>query len=290
MTETNKKTITVEADGKSVSLDIRRPNQKVQQAASIRYNLEFRKLVKPDPGPDGKPVKGAIVRLALEDVLREQGIWDDAKQAEYNRLRKAILAAEKRLTKGGGKLSEAREVAIQMRRDRAELQRLVSERNSLDTNTAEAQAEQARFNYYVANCTVYSDTGKPFFASEEDYVNRATEPAVRAAAEAFSYLYYGIDDQFEANLPENKFLLKYKLVREGDLHLVDKDGKLIDAKGRRVDEQGRFINEKGELVDEEGNLLTESGDYKVDFVEFEDDIHGAVPTPAEVASQLPETF
>jgi len=269
----NKRVFKVEVDGKDIELAVKRPDLKTQQQGQIVYSGEFCRLVRPNPDT-GEP--NAITRPALENVLRKQGLWDDAKQAKWDSLNESLLQTEKKLAKGGIKLSEARELAVQMRRDRFELRQLLIDRNSLDINTAEAQAEQARFNYYVSSCTVYTDGGKPFFKSVEDYVNRAVEPAAQKAAQTLGQLLYGLDDNFEAGLPENKFLLKYGFAREGDLHLIDPKTKdLVDAKGRRVDEKGRLINEKGELVDDEGNLLTESGEYKVDFVEFIDDLNAA---------------
>lgn len=277
----NKKTFEVEIDGKKVELAVQRPDLAKQQRGQLIYSREFCRLVKPE---DGK--RGAIVRGALEGVMREQGLWDDNKQRKWEELNRKLLEGEKTLATGRIKLSKAREVAIGMRRDRYELSRLLSDRNSLDANTAEAQAENARFNYLVSVCTVYADTGKPYFKSEEDYLNQAATEVGNQAAVLFSQLYFNLDEDFEKNLPENRFLLKYRLCREKDLHLIDKDGNLIDAEGRRVDEKGRLVNDKGEIIDSDGNLLTEEGEYKVDFVEFEDDIHSSPPQPEEVAQAV----
>jgi len=262
----NKKVFTVKVDGKDVELAVRKPDLRTQQKGQVTYSSEFCRLVKPE---GNKP--GAIVRAALDNVMRNQGLWDDTKQKKWDELQKALINAELRLAKGGGKLSELRNVAIQMRRDRNALRELLASRNELDSNTAEAQAENAKFNFYVANCTVYSDTGKPFFASEEDYINRAGEEAAQKASQLLANMLYGLEENFEAKLPENKFLLEKRLVREKDLHLLDKDGNLVDGKGRRVNENGQLINDKGEPIDVDGNVLTENGDFKVEFVEPEDD-------------------
>lgn len=272
----NKKQFEVEVDGRAVKLAVVRPTNRVVQQGTLVYNRAFREAVKP---ADGKP--GAIVRQAVESVMREQKLWDDKKQAEYEAVVKDLLAAELKLASGGIKLSEARAVAVKMRQDRYRLRQLNADRNELDAMTAEAQAEQARFNYYVAACTVYGESGKPYFRDVEDYLGREDDPVALPAAQALGKLLYGLEDDYEAKLPENKFLIKYKLV-DGDLRLVDRDGKFVDAKGRRVDEQGRLVNDAGELVDADGNLLTEDGEYKVEFKEFEDDVFG--PAPAATAA------
>ncbi len=271
----NKKVFEAKVDGKVLELAVLRPNHKVQQQAQLVYNRAFRQSVKPD---DGK--SGSIVRAALDGVLRDQKLWDDTKQARYEALQKALLGGEKRLVTGGFKLKEARELAIQMRRDRWELRQLISDRNSLDLNTAEAQAEQARFNYLVATATVHADTGKPYWKSEDDYL-ASTDEVGGKAANLLGNILYNLEDGFEAKLPENKWLTAYGFANAA-LHLIDKDsGHLIDSQGRRVDDKGRLVNEQGKLIDSEGNLLTEEGEYVVDFKPFLDDEGTPVPVPGE---------
>jgi hypothetical protein len=262
----NKKTFAV--DGKEYA--VVKPSHKVMQTATLTYNREFRKAVE----------AGLLVRAKIDQVMREQNLWDDAKQKKYEDVVKSLLAGEKKLAEGGIKLSEAKSIAMKMREDRAEMRSLNGSRNELDQHTAEAQAEQARFNYLVSTCTVYGETGKPYFKDVEDYLTKEEDPVVLPAAQNMGKLIYGLEDDYEKKLPENKFLLRYKFVDE-ELRLVNKDGKLIDLEGRLLDDKGRLINEKGELIDTEGNLLTEDGEYKVDFVEFVDDVYAAAPVKAE---------
>lgn len=273
----NKRVFEVEVDGKKVEFAVVRPNNKVMAQGTLVYNRAFREAVQP---ADGK--KGAIVRQGLDALLREQNLWDDAKQARYEELVKTLLDGEKKLAQGGIKLSEAKAVALAMRRARLEVRWLLQARNEYDEVTAEAQAEQARFNYFVAACTVYGESGERYFKDAEDYLSRENDPVVLPAATNMGKLLYNLDDEHQYKLPENKFLTKYKLV-DDKLRLVDKDGKLVDELGRPVDDQGRLINSKGELIDADGNLLTEDGEYKVEFKEFEDDVFG--PSPATPAGE-----
>lgn len=274
----NKRVFEVEVDGKTQSFAVVRPTHKVAQEGTLVYNRAFRQAVTP---ADGKP--GALVRDRVEAVLREQNLWDDAKQAEYEEAVKAIRDGELKLSKGGIKLSEARDAAIAVRVARAKIQRLVVDRNAYDAVTAEAQAEQARFDYFVSACTVYPD-GKPYFKSMDDMLSREDDPVVLAASRTMAALVGGLSDDWEKKLFENAFLQKYKLCDE-NLRLIDKDGNFVDARGRRVDERGHLLNDKGEPVDADGNPLTEDGDYKVEFVEFEDDVFGR-PTPVEDAAAV----
>jgi hypothetical protein len=256
----NKRTFDVEIDGKKVTLAVVRPAHRVAQEAELAYNKAFREAVE----------KGLMVRAKLDSVLRQQDLWDDAKQAEYATAQAELFRCEKALAGGGIPLAKAKEFALAMRDCRAKIRALLAVRHDLDRKTAEAYADQARFNHLVVACTVYSDTGKLYYKDVDEYLYGTDDPAALLAAENMGRLYYGVDDDHEQKLPENRFLRQYKFVDE-KLRLVDKQGKFIDRDGRRVDEFGRLVNEKGELIDTEGTPLTEDGEYKVEFKPFLDD-------------------
>lgn len=258
-----KKKFSVEIDGAKVEFAAKRPDRRVLDKAELVKSRAFKEAAQ----------AGAIVRAKVEDLMREQNLWDDEKQAAYETLLKALLDGELRLQKGGGAgltKKSARALCLQMRRDRAALRDLTAYRTELDLHTAEAHAENARFNYLVSACTVYGDTGKPYFESHDDYLSREDDPVAGPAATALGQLIYGLDDDFAKKFPENAGLIKLGAV-DDKLRLIDKDGNLVDAEGRRVDEKGRLVNEKGELVDANGVGLTEDGQYKVEFEPFLDD-------------------
>lgn len=254
------KDFTVMIDGKDVELSIVSPSLKDQKEAGKIYNNAFTEALK----------SRAVVRARLDDLLVDQGLWDDNKQQKFDTLQKEVLDGEKRLAKGGISLKEAREIAIQMKNVREEIRDLISVKTNLDTHTAEGQADNAKFNYLVYACTVYKGTQNKYFKSYEDYIERSGEPASILAAQKLANMIYGLEEDYESKLPENKFLKQYKFV-DDQLRLINKEGKLIDEKGRLVDEKGRLINEKGELIDRFGNVLTEDGDYDVEFSPFLDD-------------------
>lgn len=260
MSVTNKKQFKVTLDSKEVELCVVRPNVKQRQEGQKIYNKAFRDAVE----------SGAILRGKVNNVMREQNLWDDNKEAEYRKLLEKINGAERKIKSGGIKLNQAKDLALEMRKDRAELRALTSERSSLDNNTAEGQADNAQFNYWVSSCTVYSETGKTYFSNYEDYLNRDDDPATGQAAGSLAMLLYNLDPDYEKKLPENQFLAKYNFVDE-ELHLVDKTGRRVDSEGRLVNKDGRYINEAGELIDINGNRVNEEGDYVVDFSPFLDD-------------------
>lgn len=248
-------------EGSEQDFTIKSPSLADQREAQKVYNQAFSDAVK----------SGCIVRARLDDLLKEQGLWDDNKQVKFNTLQQQILDSEKSLAKGGISLKMAKEIAIKMKSLREDLRELISVRTNLDNHTAEGQADNARFNYLISSCLVYSSNkDKKYFKNYEDYLSRAAEPIAIKAAQVLANMLYGLDNDYEKKLPENKFLMKYKFVDE-KLRLVNQDGKLVDSEGRLIDEFGRFINENGEYVDKNGNLVDENGDYVTDFQPFTDD-------------------
>jgi hypothetical protein len=239
---------------------VRLPSLNDQREAQKVYNQAFTDAIK----------SKSVVRAKLDDLLQDQGLWNDEKQAKFSSLQKELLEGEKRLAKGGFSVNEAKDLAIKMKSIRDEIRDLIGVRTSLDNHSAEGQADNSRFNYLVSACLVYNDTKQPYFSSLEDYLNRSSEEVALLGAQNLANMLYGLDNDYESNLPENKFLKKYKFI-DDKLRLVDKKGRLIDAEGRLVDEEGRFIDEYGSYVDKFGNKIDKDGEYIVDQQPFLDE-------------------
>jgi hypothetical protein len=254
------KTFKTFIDGKDREMFVRSPSLNDQKEGSKVYNQTFSEALK----------SKAVVRAKLDDLLVEQGLWDGVKQAKFTQLQADILDGERILAKGGISLTNAKETALNMRKKREELRELISVKTNLDTHTAEGQADNARFNYLVSACTVYNDTKEPYFKSFEDYNNKSSDPVSILAAQNLANMLYGLDDDYEEKLPENKFLKQYKFV-DSKLRLINKDGRLVDEDGRLINENGRYVNEEGKFIDKNGNLVDEDGDYILQFSPFLDE-------------------
>jgi hypothetical protein len=254
------KTFKAMVDGNEKEFLVKSPTLENQREAQKVYNQAFTDAIK----------SKSVVRAKLDELLEDQGLWNDEKQAKFTLLQKELLEGEKKLAKGGFSLNEAKDLAIKMKKIRDDIRDLISVRTSLDNHSAEGQADNARFNYLVSVCVVYNDTKQPYFNSMEDYLNRSTESVALLAAQNLANMLYGLDNDYESNLPENKFLKKYKFVDE-KLRLVDKKGRLIDGEGRLIDESGRYVDDNGNFVDKFGNRVDSEGDYIVDQQPFLDD-------------------
>lgn len=266
---------------KEIELAVRMPTAQEKHRARIAYASSWRQYIE----------GGAIMREALERYLRDQKIWDELRQKEYDRLRRQILDGERKLEMGrnsGLSKTEAKELALQISDWRDEMADLLTERNRVDSNTADALADNDQYNYLIATCTVYNDTGKPYFTpngidpSVDLFIDKLgnSDKAARDAAAKFAEVWYGSADAENAldKLPEKRFLRDHGFADEKG-RLVDKKGRLVDRQGRLINEDGRFINEAGEFVDADGNRVDADGKYVVDYAPFLDDDEGEFSLP-----------
>ena len=267
----------VDLEGKKKEVYIKLPSSEENKEAQLAYNKAFKEALQ----------SGAILRQKLQKVMSEQGIWDDAKEEEYQAILQEINDGEKRLSKGGISLSEARQIALDMRRRRVDFRALIAERSSMDSNTAEGQADNERFSHLVYVCLKNSGGGN-LFKNKKEYEENANQPYVIEAAGQLAEKLYGLDPDYDRNLPENKFLEAYKFSDDAT-RLINKDGHLIDVDNegveRLINEDGRFIayDEEGEsyFVDRDGEKISEEGGYESEFTPFLDDEGKPVEVPSK---------
>ena len=255
-------------EGNDKIVYVNMPGTKVNREAQMAYNRAFRDAVN----------SGAILRQKIYIIMKEEGIWDDSKQEQYDKILVDISDKEKQLKAGGIHITEARQIAFAMSDLREEFRALIGERTSMDGNTAEGQADNARFNTLCVLCIV--DTkGDQVVKDLEEYDELGLEPYVLEAAGKLAESLYGVDPNYDAGLPENKFLTKYafaddelRLVNDKG-QLIDREGRLVNKDGRFVDEDGGFVNRDGEPIDEEGNLTS------IKFAPFLDESGKPIPEP-----------
>ena len=217
-------------DGEAVKVLLKTPGAQEYRDSQIEYNKAFRKALD----------SGALLRQKLSDHMTEQGIWNEEKQKQNDEFVQKINGKEEMLKGGGIKLSEAKEIALELRGLRARFRDFLSERNSLDQNSAEGQADNARFSELVRLCMLNPNTKKPYFPTQEDYDKAADQPWAVQAASELAGMIYGLDPDYDNRLEENKFLKEFDFVNK-DLRLVNDDGHLVDLDGRLISEEGRFV-------------------------------------------------
>ena len=222
---------------------VRRPTVNDFNNAQAIYNTSFYNAIK----------SKALVRAKMNDFLKEQDLWNEETEMKVKTLKAEVREAERTLELGGVKLSEAKEIAIRLIKARAELRQLYAVQTELEGLTAEGQAENAKFNYLVSVCVMKPDD-TPYFSSLDDYLNRSTETDSLESATKLATMIHGIDEDFEAKLPEYKFLREYNFI-DDKYRLLNKEGKFVNVDGHLVDENGNLIDKDGNLVDKDGKKL-----------------------------------
>ncbi len=233
MTDKQKKEIVVEGldnDGNTVKTLLKRPTAQDYRDSQVQYNETFRKALD----------SGALLRQKLTDYMKDQGIWDDEKQKKNDKFIEDITAREEALKAGGIRLTEAKKIAFELRELRMGFRELLAERNALDQNSAEGQADNARFSELIRVCMLDPNTRQPKFPNQADYDSQAEQPWVVEAASELAGMIYGLDPDYDKNLEENKFLKEFKFV-DDELRFINKEGHFVDIDGRLVDEEGRYI-------------------------------------------------
>lgn len=265
-------------DGEMVKIYVQRPNSKVLSEAQRVSAKVWTDCVRDK----------IMTKQELKNFMYENNIWNQSKDLEQLNITNDIQNMEKQLYVGNGrtkrmKISEAKEIAIRMRIARARLRDLIAEKMSLEQNTAEAISENAKFDYIVSRCTFY-ENGERVYKNLDDYNDSSDSEMAYEAATAMAQLLYSLDKDFEAKLPENRFLVNKGFVND-DLALVNKDGVTVDTQGRRINEFGHYINDEGKRTDIDGNLLDEDGNYlpSVEYVEEDEEEEAAPKAEKKVA-------
>lgn len=267
-------------EGNEVKVVVKSPSPKNIRDAQVVYNKALRTALE----------SGAILRRKLNDYLIEQKVWDTDKENSYQSILDSVSKNEELLKKGGIALKRAKEIALELRDLRFKLRELLSERQVYDSATAEGQADNAQFNYLVSVCVFKEDGTTPLWSNIEEYDN-SREPYATDAASALAKIMYDLDPDYDNNLPENKFLKKYKFARN-DLRLVNKDGHLIDDDGRLINEDGRFVayREDGTqyFVNRDGEEVDEKGEKLIQALPFLDDDGNPIVEESEAESPVVE--
>ena len=257
------KVVEVNVGGELKKIEVHKPTPKIEAEANMESSKVFARLIK-QKNPDGSAA--FLLRSQLNDYLAKAGVYSEQDLDDLTVFSERIKEIEEALSKGGKKKSEGKALAIELKRIRIAMYALLLKQAEYDKNTVEHYADNARMDYLVTKCIRFEGGGE-IFKSVEDYENDEimqkvlADPIRDLAAIVSSY-----DPDFEKNLPENKFLIKYGFVNE-NLRFINKDGQLVDENGNLVDEEGNKIvtEEKKESVGE----FTDDDEESVEAVSSE---------------------
>lgn len=243
---------TKDKDGNDIKLYVVSPGRKALHEAHLEYNKALREAVE----------SGAYLRKQLYKKLEEDGVWTKQDQEKEKKVLDEIKALEHKIRSGGMTKKDLKDLAVEIKRKRAEFRLLIAEKNEQDLLTAESQAENSRFYSIIVNC-VLDENKKRVFSSIEDYDSKADEEWAIAAVESLAELLYNIDPNYEESYVEHRFLKKLNLIDE-EGWFVDNDGNRIDMEGRLVDENGHYykmVDGEKVRINKDGRPIDENGDY-----------------------------
>lgn len=245
-----------EVEFKGVKYSIKKPTRKDLTEAQITYNKAFSWAIE----------NKFMLSEELDKYLEQKGVWTKDKQVEYKTLTDKIQDNVSKINRGGFKFKDAVEMALEVTNLRSQISTLIAEKNKYSSNCVEGYAHNSQFDFLTSRCCCKED-GSLVWATIDDYMTEPDEELVVFLASSFADYFYDLDNNLEKTLPENKFLVKYKVVDE-NLNFINKDGHKTDREGRLIDENNRFIkyvddqkvfvNRNGEEIDEDGNLLQSS--------------------------------
>lgn len=253
----SKISFTVDVDGEVLDLCVVKPTAAVLQESQRVWNKAFNDAIS----------SKAILGKKLEQLLEEQGIWNEEKQKEYDALLKNVSDKETALKKGGVSKAQGRKMALELRKLREEASEFRSQRNYLSNSTVESSSDNARFNYFIYACTKWNSgdkAGQNYFDSFQEYEESESSVGAEAGIKLME-LMYDWDENSQLKLPENQFLIKYGFANEKG-QLVNKNGEVVDEDGRLVDSENNWIDVSGHKVNKFGNPV----DLNIDDAEFTD--------------------
>lgn len=247
-----------EGDGTETKILIRNPEYQDFDESDRVYASKIASMVR-----DSSKNK-LLLRRELDIFLKEQGIWTDADEQKVKSLQKQIDSSLNKIRKGGTKLSEGRKLCIETMDLRKEMVKILSKRQTFESATIESIAESEKLDYLIYVSTVKED-GSFYWESCSDMKNDKMGPVYGKASVMATQLIYGIDSEFERNLPENKWLKKYNFV-DAELNYVDrKSGEHVDKDGKPVKQLEQealkqLENLTGDIVEEQPFVDDDTGE------------------------------
>ena len=252
-----------EENGKEIKLAIRRPQYDDIDEADKVYASKVARSVRE------KGNKKLLLRSEIDSFLRETGVWTEVDEKAVSSVQKEIDECLGKLKKGGIKLSEGRQLCLDINDKRKEVMRIMSKRQIFDDTTIESMAEAERTDYLVYTCTVYADSGQNYWESFDDMKNDKLSQVYRTASIKAMQLVYNVNPDFEKKLPENRWMLKYNFVDE-DLNYINRKTK------EKVDRSGNPVQPLEDAVQEQ--LASLQGEIKEDTPFIDDETGEIVPT------------
>jgi hypothetical protein len=234
-------------------------NDEITKQANKHYTSAFQQAL----------MNKAMLRLEVDNLLSSKNLLNrEQEEEDRETLEKEIKLLEIQLKSAqlnGQRMTKAegRQIAIDIRNKRRELNSIGASRGDMYDQTAEKQAENERIQYMVYATCLNPETGRRFWDSYEDFKLEKNTELVTGAFKAFYLEVANINLDAVSETYENKWLRRAGFLSESG-KLIDLEGRLVDEEGRLINEEGRFVDQNGNLVDRYGNRVDENGELQIE--------------------------
>lgn len=237
-----------DSDGNVKKLIIKKPNHKQLADAQFYSASAFNRA----------RAGGLMLKSNLDAWLEDQKLFTKEDREMLEEADKIVRDGELALTTKKNpdgsslKLSQAKDIAINMNFARIRQRLLLTKKQAYDEYTIEGYVENSRFDYLIFTC-VFDEEGNKVFSDIEDYYDKKDEPYAEEAAFKLQFLVFDVDEDWQKKTIENEFLRKYKFV-DDELNFIGKDGEPVNLKGEKLEPKTEEIP-------------------SVDTTEFDDDVY-----------------
>ena len=240
----NRKEFEVIVGETTYKLAVRLPRAVDVQEADKIYSSQVAKLVQDKENQ-------LLLRSQLEKFLREKNIWVQEDDDELMRLSQKVDTNLLKLRRGGMSLSEGRTLSLETTDARVDILQLMAKRRTFDESTIESVAENERQEYLLYASTLDGETGDRHWESFSDFKEDIGTEIYKECSKNL-YILLGMDEDFDKNLPESQWLLKYGFVND-DLKFINrKTGKFEDRDGNPIDNtEEDSVEESEPFIDDE---------------------------------------
>lgn len=223
---------------------VRKPDRKLLQEGQKIYSQTVRISL----------AAGYLFKTALEKYLVEQGIWGEEDEKNIAKLRDEIFEKTQYIKTGKKdgnvlKLTEARDIAYEVRVLRRRINEINEKRNSFDLVTVEESASNCQFDFLCSR-SFFKEDGSLVFENVEQYNAHSHLDWVQKCAHQLMCFQFGINENWTAELIENKFLIERGFIDPETLMSKELMVELekIKEEEAKPEQVAQFLDENGQLV------------------------------------------
>lgn len=201
----------IKVDGKTYI--VKKPEVTEINAAKKFSSVKFSEYVR----------AGVMLRDELDSILAERGFqkWNKEKEEQLKLLSDKIDENTENMSKKTLAKTKKKELALETRSLRVLFNILKAEQSKVYSHTVENKVDDDYFDFLVSQC-LFDEEGSKVFASFEDYQEKSGEEIALRAAEKLAEMMFGLKEDWQKELLENKILLEQGVINE-DLELVEKE-------------------------------------------------------------------